>query len=88
MRHGDSEWLKPFYDIHDDSHSSHLEDLHQANLCGGLLTMVHPSSVCLSVTFHIFIISIRMISVSRMEQNLVEGMEAAWRFRIAKMVPF
>ena len=33
------------------------------SLCCGLLTMVHPSSICLSVTFHILDISIRIISM-------------------------
>ena len=56
-RHGDLELLKWFcYDIHD---GCHLEDLQLlAHLCHGLLTMVHPSSVCPSVSYHIFDISI------------------------------
>ena len=62
-RHGDSELLKLFCnDIRDGCHSSHLEDLQLlAHLCSGLLTMVHPSSACPSVSFHIFDISIRII---------------------------
>ena len=56
----------PKHDIHDGHHNSHLEDLlllaHleicwpgallQVSLCHGLLTTVHPSSVCPSVTLH------------------------------------
>ena len=66
---GNSELLKTFcYYIHDGCHSSHLEDLlllaHAPDqLMCGLLTMVCPSSVCLSVTFHIFDIFIRIISM-------------------------
>ena len=33
------------------------------SLCCGLLTMVCPSSICLSVTFHILDISIRIVSM-------------------------
>ena len=33
------------------------------SLCHGLLTMVHPSSVCPSATSHIFDISFRIISM-------------------------
>ena len=69
---------------------------------------VRPSLVCPSVTFHIFDISIRIVSMMDAtadilkvfscylfpkrkldgEKNLVEGIRATWRFRIAKMVPF
>ena len=35
----------------------------QVNLCPGLLTMVSASSVCQSVTFHIFDIYIRIVSI-------------------------
>ena len=37
--------------------------LARVSLCHGLLTMVRPSSICPSVTFHIFNISIRVISM-------------------------
>ena len=35
----------------------------QVSLCCGLLTMVSPSSICPSVTFNIFDISIRIVSM-------------------------
>ena len=67
-RHGDSKLLKPFcYYIHDGRHSSHheglqllaqTETLFQVSLCRLLLTVLRPSSVCHSVTFHIFDISV------------------------------
>ena len=37
--------------------------LFQVSWCRGLLTMVCPSSLCPSVTFHIFDISIRIVSM-------------------------
>ena len=79
----------------------------QVSLCRGLLTRVCPSSVCLSVTFHIFDISIRIVFIIAAmaailkvfncyllpnpvgwRGNLVEGIGAAWRFSIVRMVPF
>ena len=78
----------------------------QISLCHRLLTMVCHSSVCPSVTFHIFDISIRIVTMIAAvaailkvfncyllpnkvgwSGNLVEGI-GAWRFKIAKMVPF
>ena len=49
-------------------HSSHLEDVQllahlEFCLCRCLLTMVRPSSLCPSVSFHNFNISMRILSI-------------------------
>ena len=66
--HWDSELLKNIcYDIHDGRHSSHLENLlllAHLELCSrSAYAMVYPSSLCPSVTFHIFDIAIRIVSI-------------------------
>ena len=63
--------LNHFVMISTMAHSSHLEfsiasspkALLQVSLCHGLLTVVRPSFVCPSETFHIFDISIRIVSM-------------------------
>ena len=56
--------------------------LHQVNLCHGLLSVVRPSVVSFSLFRHLLQ---RHVGLS---WNLVGGIVATWRFRIAKIVPF
>ena len=66
-RHGDSELLKPFVMISMMAARAAILKIFNClltwsftpgHLCHGLLTMVRPSSICPSVSFHIFDISI------------------------------
>ena len=90
------------YDIQYGRHSSNLENLlllADLELClsCGLLTMVWPSHVCPSVTFYIFYITIRVVSMMAtmvailkvfscylLPNSKLNGAETWWR----ALVPF
>ena len=70
--HGDLELIKSFRsDIQDGRHVSHLENLQTA------------SPLAVLKVFNCYLLP----NSVRWSGNLVEGIGAAWRFRIAKMVP-
>ena len=86
-RHGDSELLNHFVTISMMAPQQSSWRSSFVSLCRGLLIMVCPPSVCLSEAFHMAAILkvfnfYLLLNCVGWSGNLMEGIGAAWRFRI------